>query len=351
MGKTNPITIDGDYYSCSFINALALNFVGRIDTGEKCVRLCCENVEGFPAVMFDETGKGTIENFIQMRNEVISESALPESERIFSNGCAKCVNYQLSGWKNDSLIHYVNLSMYPAPCQCKCIYCGIYNSDGGKFSDPAVSESYEKMFDTIEYAQTKGLIVPGATWQISSGEITIHPYKDRVFSVVKNQAAIFYTNCFKFDEHIGENLAANPRSAINLSIDSGTPGTWFKIKGFDNFEIITDNLIKYYQCSSRPGQITLKYIVLPDINDNYEDYKQVIEIMKILRVKHLTLARDGKTKYSGTPEQNEKLIGAAGYLLAMLYKNKMTFDMFTFSPVEREQVTSFANNLLSSGEV
>ena len=347
----NSASTDTGYFSCALLNALAVNFNGRIDTGEKRVRSCCEPVEDVPAVGFGETGKETIESFIQLRNNVISESALPASGRTFSNGCVKCANYQQKNWQNDNLIHYVNLSMYPAPCQCRCIYCGVYKNDGEKFSNPVVRNSYEKMFGAIEYAQKSGLITPDATWQVSSGEITIHPYKDRIFSIVKNQTAVFYTNCFKYDEQIGENLSANSRSAINLSIDSGTPNTWRKIKGFDNFDEVTDNLVKYYKSSARAGQITLKYIVLPDINDNYEDFASVIEIMKTLKVKHLTLARDGRTKYSETPEDSEKLAGAAGYLLAMLHTNQLTYDMFTFSPIEREKALLFAKKLVSTGEV
>ena len=54
-------------------------------------------------------------------------------------------------------------------------------------------------------------------WQISTGEITIHPYKDRILDLVKNDRACFYTNAFIFDEKIAANLKVNPNSAINLS--------------------------------------------------------------------------------------------------------------------------------------
>lgn len=163
--------------------------------------------------------------------------------------------------------------------------------------------------------------------------------------------AAFYTNCFIFDEKVAANLKANPHSVINLSIDSGTKKTWFKVKGVNNFDAITVNLVKYLNSSSRSGQITLKYIILPGINDNIEDYLYLIEIMKILKVKHLTIARDTRIKYTLDAKLSQKLISAAGYLAAILHKNEMTMDMFTYTPIEREQVVAFANDLLQEGKV
>jgi wyosine [tRNA(Phe)-imidazoG37] synthetase (radical SAM superfamily) len=207
------------------------------------------------------------------------------------------------------------------------------------------------MFDALNYGLEAGVIAPTATWQVSSGEIAIHPYKERILSLVKDYRAMFYTNCFIFDEGVANNLSKNQNSAINLSIDSGTPGTWLKVKGTDNFDTVTDNLVKYYTASAKPGQITLKYIVLPGVNDNLEDYRSVIEIMKVLQIKHLELARDTRIKYSDDAEYSENLIGAAGYLVALLHRNGMSFGLFTYKPNERERVVAFANELLKSGEV
>jgi wyosine [tRNA(Phe)-imidazoG37] synthetase (radical SAM superfamily) len=346
------------YRSCSQIENFALNFNGRIDKGEKIMTLCCENVASIPGTAFCETAEESVEGFRRARAELIAESVrlgLLENEnapRNFSLGCAECANFQLGDYGNfDGLVHYVNLSMYPAPCQCKCIYCNVHGGERGAFNRQLHGSYYEKLFELLEYARNSGLIAQNATWQVSSGEIAIHPYKNRIMDLVQNQAAVFYTNCFIFDEQIAANLKANPRSAINLSIDSGTPQTWAKIKGVDNFGDITDNLVKYFTASARAGQITLKYIVLPGFNDNLEDYLSVIEIMKVLQVKHLTIARDTRIKYSIDEDEGETLIGAAGYLLALLAKNEMTADMFTYAPAERERVVAFAAELLQAGEV
>lgn len=346
------------YKSCPAIENFFLNFNGNIDTGRKFMSLCCEHFEIRPGIALSESAQQSIESFQRQRAEIIAESVRlgllggSDNERNYTNGCAKCANFLEGDYgSSDGLIHYINLSMYPAPCQCKCIYCNIHRSENGVFDKQLHADYYEKLFDTLDYAQKNGLIAKNATWQVSSGEIAIHPYKDRILDLVKDQAAVFYTNCFIFDKKVAANLTANPRSAINLSIDSGTPKTWFKIKGIDNFDVITANLLKYSNSSSRPRQIGLKYIILPGINDNIEDYLCVIEIMKTLKIKRLSISRDTRIKYIPNTKLKEDLISAAGYLVAILHKNEMKTDMSTYTPAEREHVVAFANELLQAGKV
>lgn len=69
-----------------------------------------------------------------------------------------------------------------------------------------------------------GILSQDAAWQVSCGEIAIHPYHDRILQLVRKKHAVFYTNCMKYDEAVAQNLHDNPKSSINFSIDAGTPG-------------------------------------------------------------------------------------------------------------------------------
>lgn len=344
------------YQSCQMIDGFFLNFNGRIDTGEQCLSLCCEaSPGGVPGVPMGATGRETIKQFIQKREQIIAESrrlavANESLPRIHTAGCAQCANFQTNRWTCSKQVQYVNLSMYPAPCQCRCIYCSVHK-DYANADHVKVNAAYERMFDALDYAKRSGLIAENAAWQVSTGEITIHPYRERILDLVQNQRVFFYTNCFRFDPQIAENLKANPNSAINLSIDAGLPQTWHKIKGFDNFEEVTSNLVHYYLESARPGQITLKYIVLPGINDTLEDYLSLIDIMKTLKVPHLTISRDTSKKYAFSPKEQETLVGAAAYLFALCHKNEISNDMFAFTPEERSQIVAFAQELIQAGQI
>lgn len=340
------------YRCCSLISRFALNINGRMDTGEPVLSLCCENLPDIPKIPFFETAEDTLRAFVGegLLTAIECATVKDDSRRHFTAGCVNCTQFLEGDYNITPQITYVNLSMYPSPCQSRCIYCNIPCEDQSITSEAAKS-SYEKLFDMLELGERSGIITPNAVWQVSCGEIAIHPYRDRIMKLVQGKTAMFYTNCMKYDAAVAQNLHDNPNSAINLSIDSGTRETWKKVKGHDNFDRVLENLVKYRAASARPGQITLKYIIMPDINDIYEDYLSLMEIMKGLDVKHLTLSQDGRDKYRLSEEDQMKRTGAAAYLLAMCHKNGITNDMFAYSQEMQAQAIQLANEILSKGLV
>lgn len=338
------------YRSCLMMEQAQLHFNGRIDTNEKIVTPCSEAIEDRPGVALTEPAE-TLVGFLSQRNGLILESKI--CRRLsgkFTSGCEKCANYKMADWNSDGLVHRVNLSVYPSPCQCRCIYCNIHKEDQSIQSEVAKA-AYQKLFVLLDRAQECGLIAADATWQVSCGEIAIHPFKERILNYVAGKRAEFYTNCINYDEVIAQNLHDNPASMINLSIDSGTPATWHRVKGLDNFETVTENLARYYANSARKGQITLKYIVLPDINDTYEDFASLMEIAKVLEVQYLEISRDSRMKYKMEMEYRTKMLGAAAYLLAMSHKSGIANGMTTYTSEEQAEVIGLANEILQRGLV
>ena len=323
-----------------------INFNGRLEH-PKNLFFCCEPIDNRPAVSFSDDAATTLRDFIDARLRLINEGHSDETE--YSQGCRKCVHYQKKEWSVSHQINYVNLSMYPSPCQCKCFYCNVHN-ESQAITDPQVKERYEQIFDILEYAKKCEIISPNAIWQISCGEITIHPYKERIFDLIKGQRAVFYTNCFIYDEKIAENLRTNQDSSINLSIDAGTPKTWHKVKGIDNFEDVMMNLTHYYVDGSHPGQITLKYIIFPDTNDSEDDYLCLMEYMKILKVKHLSISRDTRIKYNQTSEENQKLLDSAARLVYRCTINEISVDMFSYSKKEQDEIIELVKKLANNNK-
>ena len=352
------------YHSCSKIQRFHMNFAWRIDTGEKCIRLCTEPLPDTPGVALCETAEESILSFAKLRADMIAESKIisqsskheADENRVFTSECAKCSNSVLKDWDGgDGKVHYINLSMEPAPCQGRCIYCDVHNGDRGLFNKRNHAGYYERVFEAIKWAKKHGMIAADAKWQVSSNEITVHPYKDIIFELVSGQATTFFTNCFIYNESIAANLAANPRSSINFSIDSGTAETWLEIKGSDNFEAVVGNLKKYSASCVHPAQMTLKYIIFPGINDSMKDYLALAEIMMGLGVRHLTIAcdlRPGSNKYSCGKEKREPLICAAGRLIAVLSGSEMTMNMSEngFLPNEAEEAKAQADEILRLGK-
>lgn len=351
--KTLPLIkkISKQYLSCNEINDFHMMFNGPY-TSDNFVALCCERIANQPATKLSKTGKDTFENIKKIRENLLKELKSNKLESDVSIACSNCRKSKIKKWKNSDMIRRVGIAIYPSPCQSKCIYClGTQNKDRFQLKSTDVKEAYNTFFETINYALENGYIAEDARWDIACGEISIHPYKEKIYELVKGKHARFSTNCFIYDESIGQNLSENRRSLMELSIDAGTAESWRKVKGFDNFDTVKENLKRYRNDCISPEQITLKYIMLPDINDRQEDFDSLIEIMQSLDVTHLRISRDHLRRYSKTDEGNEfletasesaehkaQVISATKRLIETLKKHGFTHNLAFFQPDETSAI-------------
>lgn len=136
------------------IQNFALNVNGRIGTGKSYLSLCCEGLRDMPKILFSDTAEDTLRAFVGegLLTAIECARVTDDSQRRFTAGCTRCAQFQEGDWTINALISYVNLSMYPSPCQSRCIYCGVHQEDQSITSEAAKS-GYEKLFDMLELAE------------------------------------------------------------------------------------------------------------------------------------------------------------------------------------------------------
>lgn len=200
--------------------------------------------------------------------------------------------------------------------------------------DEAARQAYEKLFDVIEVCEKRKLILKDALWAVACGELSIHPYRERILNLVDGKQVVFHSNCFKFDEGIANHLRKYPKSKLSFSIDAGTPEAWKKVKGYDNFAIAVENLERYVKNIAYPGQILLKFIILPGMNDRKEDFEGVIKIIKHLGIERLLVARDLRF----CPELSHEEKAAAASIIAMCFKNGIVTDLNQLVKKQEEKI-------------
>jgi len=346
------------YYCCSELIRFCMNFNGRrADKDEEYIAFCCEGLQYVPSTTL-LTARESILSFAKLRSDIIAESKIfslcnnkiPDNYRIFTKGCIKCHKFKIDDFdvKKDNLIHFVNINMFFAPCQCKCVYCTQHEIDKSILQERLNPKTFIKVIEAIDYAKNNGMIAEDALWQVASGEITIHPLRDKILDLIDDKKAKFLTNGFIFDERIASNLNKNHESNVNISIDSGTPETWYKVKGVNNFNEVVNNITKYSKSTNNQyGGITFKYIILPGMNDNINDYYGVIKIMKDLKLLKIRISRDSRYKYSMENENRKILIKSAGILVGLLKKNNLENDMVHYLPEEIEEINIIAEEYLN----
>ncbi len=342
-----------EYYSCEWLQNFYIMFNGQLDDN-KFMAFCCEAKSDRPGVSIKErTVTESLDAFLEYRNVIIKSSKKfaeenPDSDAIPPiNGCKDCINFKKADWKTKETVTRVNFSIYPSPCQCKCIYCDVHQR---KFeTTEELKEKYEKVFSIVDELIERKSIVADTIYQVSCGEITIHPYKDRIYEYVKDKKAHFYTNCFKYDKKIADSLRNSPESKINLSIDAGLSDTWQKVKGVNNFEKVIDNLIKYHNAVQDPNQITLKYIVMPGINTTEGDYMNLIRIMNSLKITRLEVSRDVRYKYDLSVDKTDLLYSVA-YLFVLCLWHGIQCFFWVFSEDEKSLILKISRLIINELE-
>ncbi|MCL2187419.1 MAG: hypothetical protein FWC16_01285 [Defluviitaleaceae bacterium] len=337
------------FYSCDYVQKFYLKFEGAVSNAR--VQFCCIPVKdkALPGIPLYDNPKQTLDELSKLRTNIINENKMAPMERKHTDTCASCRFYRLDEWSESKKITDIGLGMYPAPCQSKCCYCVFAKEENRHkyfhFDKSEHSERYEKVFSLLEYAKNNDWMASTLVWKINSGEISIHPYKDRIASLIGKDAAIWHTNGYVYDKNIATNLTANQNSCLHPSIDCGTPQTWKKIRGSDNFMEVMTNIAFYSAAASHPNQIYLKYIILPEINDNKKDMQGFAELVKNLRATMVEVACDD-SKIHHNKDYRKKSVVAAAQLCIILNANGIGFYFGRFPQDIQDEIVKCANSIL-----
>jgi pyruvate-formate lyase-activating enzyme len=169
-------------------------------------------------------------------------------------------------------------------CNFKCAYCCSSTQLLKDVDDvPLLSE-------VIDTYREIGMLSDFYSVVLStSGEPTLHPKRKELFEHFDGYALVVNTNGSVFDDDLFA-LMQEKMVRIVVSIDSGTPETFEKIKGLNVFEKVVDNLKRYQ--SAAVGFVVPKYIVTLGINDNEADADGFISLVKELGSPYIIIAYD-----------------------------------------------------------
>lgn len=163
-------------------------------------------------------------------------------------------------------------------CAFKCSYCRHYPKP-----EPEVSQRrFQKIIEMIDYfagISSEGIVSFG------NGEITVTYSEEQLallFDTLRKYSLSgnVFSNAPVFSESLAYALGEGIVS-LTVSVDSGTPETFAKIKGVDCFNVVVGNLKKYAAVKGK-GSFTLNYIILTDVNDNETEINKFLDIAENL---------------------------------------------------------------------
>lgn len=176
----------------------------------------------------------------------------------------------------------------------------------------------------LERLQREDLLGKHCTVLFSGGEITINPYKtriyetlSRVFRQMPEMPLVVFSNCFLYNQELADLLALNKDSFLQCDLDAGTPESYIKVKGFHKFDAVRENLKKY----ARSTTVRLKYIVLPGWNDSPEDYEGIVRFLKELGCTEMELTMEIGVSKGGDRMRLREAMYAAARLMVLMEQN------------------------------
>ena len=252
------------------------------------VAFCCPQGQRRPELPILESPEKTISNFIQVKEEIIQDLKNNKKTNL-TELCYSCKHLNEIRFR-DVGITYVHIVLLPSICNANCIYCHSKQSHSS-LEEASASQTPKKVLSILKEGINCGIV--NDLYQVAGtyGELTYAPHKDLLYDAVKNTRTAFCTNAFIFDKKIAKLLKVKD-SYILVDMDSGTPETFALVKGKDVFHTVLSNLIEY----RKYGQVVMKYIIIPGVNDSDDDISGTINILKRLNITFLRLSYDFRTK-------------------------------------------------------
>lgn len=239
--------------------------------------------------------------------------------------CKDCYKLETKNWSEEFYIDQVYISHFEQ-CNSKCTYC-ITDIEPKKRK-----KSVYKILPVLNSLKENGILKRGCEFHIGGGEFTIYPECDKIIDkfiltgFAKRLAVA--TNGIKFSKSLFKAMDLD-KAVIIISLDCGSKDLFKKIKQVDAFDKVINNIKKYTQSEKSREFVYLKYIIIPSVNDNKEEFKKFVDIAKKYNVQGIKIDIEGH--YC---RENNYIIPSAlkEFLLWTIeFSNSQNIDTETFS--------------------
>lgn len=262
-------------------------------------------------------------NFYKKRINFYRENA---KQNKYLKACKYCYHLELKDWEEEYYIDQIYITHFEA-CNANCIYC-INNL----FPNERHNKVY-KVIPVLDDLKEKGLLRSNCEFHIGGGEFTLYPECDEllekyIISGFSNHLAVA-TNGIKYSNALFKAMEIG-RASIIISLDCGSRNLFKKIKRVDAFNNIISNLKLYTSTELSLEHTFLKYIVIPNINDNKNEFQKFLNIAKKFNIKGIKIDLEGHYCRNQNYKIDEKLINFLNDMVERAKKQNFNVEIFQF---------------------
>lgn len=251
---------------------------------------------------------------------------------MFKNGicpkeCKNCYHIESKEWDEDDYIDYITITHF-SNCNADCIYC----SNNVEILDR--TNNIYKILPVLRSFKEQGIIRKDCELHIGGGEFTIYTECNELLDefALSGFARVFVpTNAIVYSDSLF-NAMNNPASTtvIIVSLDSGSRNMYKKVKRVDKFDKVIENLVKYASTEESRSKIRLKYIILPTVNDNINEFKKFLKIAKRLGISTVIIDIDARYSRMKNFKIDNYFINLAEKMNEIAIKEKFNTEFYSF---------------------
>ena len=198
--------------------------------------------------------------------------------------CENCHSFTEEEWDDDLSIKDIAISHWTA-CNCNCFYC--YTAKDKNYFN---TRKPYKLMPVLE--EIKDIIDFNGVVRFIGGDVAmLEEFEQIVNFFYDNGMRDFYvpTSGIKFLPTI-EKILLGGYGHVIVSVDSGNAEMYRKIKQVDCFDKVAENISRYISAANEGGSLfELKYILIPNVNDNIEQVRSWLDFAEKMGAKNLAL--------------------------------------------------------------
>lgn len=188
---------------------------------------------------------------------------------VYLDACKDCIYLYEAEWDEENYINHFTFNHW-TKCNCSCTYC--YTNENKKAYNqykeyplyPIIKDMFKKGF--IKHTESSCIIFGG-------GEPTILKEFDKLINLFLDNGCKnirINSSGIKYSKSIEKGLKLGAISLV-ISPDAGCRETYEKIKQVKCYNKVWENIRKYAKAQLKDNLLKVKYIIIPGINDNYEE--------------------------------------------------------------------------------
>ncbi len=268
---------------------------------------------------------------IDVEKLILQTKKLRENAKkgILPHSCNNCYQLKEKEWEDKDYYSNIYVTHFEK-CNADCIYCTSY----GGIHTNTDKEPY-KVMPVLRELDKRGLLKDEIEIHIGGGEPTLYDELDDIVKeyCLTGRAKMFAvpTSGIKYSEMLAEGMKLDFHTSFVLliiSIDSGSPEVYKKIKKVDEFYTVVENIRKYAQICDYKMQV--KYIVIPHFNDTIEEFTRFLDMCQSIGVTKLGLDIDANYARKFDFKVDVKLINLINDMVVMSKDRGFDTELFMF---------------------